>query len=119
MSFIYPRKIQWVRSTVPIELGSPVMGDAYSGDNPAQSTVLKSGIPCSIQQRNSSGMPTAGLPTDVNRTTWRVLTPRNALADGDVQPGDKFLDDLGRSFTVVGPYSNSLGGNYLVDLDTL
>lgn len=112
MSFIYPRLITITRPGAQSTTEVGFQGEAPSSQRGLEETIA-TGVPCSIQSKGGGNNP-VGLPADGKQTTWRVLTPLGALADGQVQDRDIVVDDLGRRFQIQADYTNSLGANFLV-----
>lgn len=113
MSFLYTRKIEIRRPSSVTGAGG---GHGYVAETSTKETVLVSGVKANIQAERVGSHNSTGLPTDSRGlVTWRVLTPRKAVADGFVKNRDIFVDDLGRRFQVIAAYTNALGGSFLVE----
>lgn len=113
MSFLYPRTISVKR---PKQVGTVGIVDDYVTQVPTDETVIAAAVPASIQAKAAGYRNPAGLPSDSRAlTTWRVLTPRGALADGLVLNRDVIADDLGRRFQVVAAYTAPLGACFLCE----
>ena len=112
MSFLYPRTISVRR---PAQISGVGVIDGYVSQSPAGERVIASNIPASIQAKQSGGSRNpADLPSDSKgQVSWRVLTPRGALADGEVLNRDVIIDDLGRRFQVVAAYMAPLGADFI------
>ncbi len=112
MSFIYPLTLQVSRSKPEAALGQ----NGYSGLQCGTEAVLYKNVPAAIQLKGEAAKPRAGLPQDTtNRTMWRVLIPRSALASGTLLVRDYLQDDLGVRYQVVAPYYNAFGYNLLCE----
>ncbi len=113
MSFLYPRTITVKR---PARITGVGVIDDYVSQAPAGETVIASNIPASIQAKTGGGRNPAALPSDSRAlTTWRILTPRGALADGQVLNRDVIVDDLNRRFQVVAAYTAPLGADFVCE----
>ena len=112
MSFMYPRTITIKRPAEQAGVGGL---PGYAADTTEAEVTIATGIPANIQAKNARGKNPVGLPGDGAANIWKVMTPRGALADGQVVDRDVIYDDLGRKFQVIADYSNSLGGAYLAD----
>lgn len=104
MSFIYPRLISITRPATNTAIGAT----GYQGLDPANETLIDSGIPASIQEQKDGRRPSEGLPGDTYaRTVWYVYTFRYRF--GIIKTRDIVTDDLGNRFQVTGDYDDSLG----------
>lgn len=112
MSFLYQRTIKITRPSAQTGVG---FNPAYSAEQQAQETQIACDIPASIQARSSGGRNSVGLPGDSAMNTWRILTPRGAIADGQIKNRDLIYDDLGRKFQVSADYTNSLGADFIAE----
>ncbi|WP_232243723.1 hypothetical protein [Paraburkholderia sp. SOS3] len=84
---------------------------------PANETIVATGLPASIQLKKGKGRPDAGLPADaVEKTLWTVFIPRGAAQLGLIRTNDIVTDDLGERYQVSAPYWNSLGYALQVEL---
>jgi hypothetical protein len=111
VSFIYPRLITIKRPGKQTGVGARA---DYAADQIENETVVVCDVPASIQARNANGKNPVGLPGDGALQSWRVLTPKGALAFGQVKDRDIVVDDCGNRFQVLADYSNSLGCNFIV-----
>lgn len=105
MSFLYPRRVQFLRPGA--QAGEGKLG--YGGETEADEAVVAEDIPCNIELRREGQKNTAGLPGDGTRPTYDARIPRRALANGTVLDRDVMVDDLGQRYLVVANYWNSLG----------
>lgn len=112
MSFLYPRTISVRR---PAQTSSVGIVSEYVAQTAAAETVIATDIPASIQAKQSGGERNpAALPSDSKGlVSWRILTPRGALADGLVLNRDVIVDDLGRRFQVIAAYTAPLGADFI------
>ena len=116
---IYPRLIQIERAQTNAGAADSVIGLAgYSGTtatpsptDPESPIVLFTGIPASIQAKNTGQKKTAsGLPQDVvYMPTWDIYVPLSSLPKGSVRDRDYVVDDEGYRYEVGQAYWNILG----------
>lgn len=118
---LYPRTVS-LRRLKTVAGTSTAAGDAigltgYSGaeisTDPADTqgeTILKDGIPASIQAAATGRKRDSALPQDaVSNPTWDIFIPSTALAKGMVRDRDIFVDDEGYRYEVGQAYWNLLG----------
>lgn len=113
MSFLYPRTISVRR---PAQTGGVGIVAGYVAQTAAAETVVASAVAASIQAKAAGSHNPADLPADSKGVaSWKIFTPRGALADGVVLNRDVIADDLGRRFQIVAAYTHPLGGCFLCE----
>lgn len=115
-ALLYPNTVTILRLPIGVTLG----GVGYGGHLAADESQLFTGVACNIGLRRTAGSPDPGLPADaLNRTAWRILFPRPALALNSMQPRDILLDELGVRYQINEADWSLLGYNATAErLDT-
>jgi hypothetical protein len=116
MSLLYPNTIAVHRPITVAGVSDSVGLVGYSGmtENPASTdsgqqgeTVLYTGVPASIQARQTGRKRDSALPSDaVFAPTWAILVPESALPKGSVRDRDIIVDELGYRYEVAQDYWN-------------
>ena len=113
---VYPRTIEIHRNET--NAGAADIGLAgYSGaeattspSNPADETVLFTGIPASIQAARYGTKNITALPQNtVTAPSWNIFVPLPSVQKGAVRDRDIVVDDEGYRYEVGQAYWNRLG----------
>lgn len=105
MSFIYPRTVTISRPDATVGIGAL----SYQGLDPAEETIIFTGIPASIQSRGSTAQR-AGIAGDTKASpVYIIIIPFAYCPLGSIINRDVITDDLTIRYQVAVAYWNSLG----------